>query len=150
MKRITTVINNIHEKWRDARMKTVDPMNEIGLKGYQIEKNTYINKGTPTNNIRNASNVEFEFSQRRRLQEASEYACVEGYSPNWKSEYSMQAEVVALGRFFMKRPLRRYPKSIACANAKSMGQQHTIGWTKMDFMVVGAIRQRTWGLLPQG
>merc|ERR1719480_390014 len=45
MRRITTVlIKNIDEKWRDAPMKTLDIMKEIGLQGYQIKTKKYINK----------------------------------------------------------------------------------------------------------
>merc|ERR1712113_173213 len=45
MKRIVTVlIKNIDEKWRDAPMKTLDIIKEIGLQGYQIKKKSYINK----------------------------------------------------------------------------------------------------------
>jgi len=44
MKRITTVlIKNIDEKWRDAPMKTLEIMKEIGLRGRQIKEKKYIN-----------------------------------------------------------------------------------------------------------
>merc|ERR1712039_1034844 len=44
MKRITTVlIKNIDERWRDAPMKTLDIMKEIGLRGRQIKVKKYIN-----------------------------------------------------------------------------------------------------------
>merc|ERR1711972_1186115 len=44
MKRITTVlIKNIDERWRDAPMKTLDIMKEIGLRGRQIKEKKHIN-----------------------------------------------------------------------------------------------------------
>mmetsp|Transcript_34761 Transcript_34761/g.75900 ORF Transcript_34761/g.75900 Transcript_34761/m.75900 type:complete len:212 (+) Transcript_34761:49-684(+) len=44
MQRITTVlIKNIDENWRDAPMKTLDLMKEIGLRGRQIKEKKYIN-----------------------------------------------------------------------------------------------------------
>jgi len=44
MQRVTTIlIHNIEEKWRDAPMKTVDLMKEIGLRGRQIKEKKYIN-----------------------------------------------------------------------------------------------------------
>mmetsp|Transcript_42568 Transcript_42568/g.117436 ORF Transcript_42568/g.117436 Transcript_42568/m.117436 type:complete len:254 (-) Transcript_42568:108-869(-) len=45
MQRITTVlIRNIDEKWRDAPMRTLDIMKEIGLRGRQIKEKKHINK----------------------------------------------------------------------------------------------------------
>lgn len=44
MRRITTVlIKNMDEKWRDAPMKTLDIMKEIGCRGRQIKEKKYIN-----------------------------------------------------------------------------------------------------------
>merc|ERR1719162_1145568 len=62
----------------------------------------------------------------------------------------MHQEVPALDRFCMKREAHRSLKWGARANAKGMGQQHTIGWTKTDSMVVGAIQKQTWGSHLQG
>merc|ERR1712242_244017 len=46
MRRITTVlIKNIDEKWRDAPMKTLDIMKEIGLRGRQIKDALYLLMG---------------------------------------------------------------------------------------------------------
>jgi len=45
MQRITTVlIKNVDEKWRDAPMRTLDVMKEIGLRGKQIKTKKHINK----------------------------------------------------------------------------------------------------------
>lgn len=44
MRRITTaLIHNIDEKWRDAPMKTMDIMKEIGLRGTQMKEKKHIN-----------------------------------------------------------------------------------------------------------